>query len=93
MAQDKSDVYEKAHEFASLHREDIVKSDHCGCFNCLKIFTPDKIQKWIDPDRKQNDGETALCPACKVDCVVGSFSGIPVTPEFLRGMHEYWFVG
>jgi hypothetical protein len=36
--------------------------------------------------------ETAVCPHCGVDAVVGSASGIPIMPGVLRRAHERWFL-
>lgn len=78
--------YIEAHEFASNHREKLLKDRKCGCFCCLKIFDPKEIQSWI----KDTSG-TALCPYCGVDSVIGEYSGYPITTEFLKKMQQYWF--
>lgn len=78
--------YIEAHEFASNHREKLLKDRKCGCFCCLKIFDPKEIQSWI----KGTSG-TALCPYCGVDSVIGEYSGYPITTEFLKKMQQYWF--
>ena len=78
--------YIEAHEFASNHREKLLKDRKCGCFCCLKIFDPKEIQSWI----KDTSG-TALCPYCGVDSVIGEYSGYPITTEFLKKLQHYWF--
>lgn len=81
----------EAHKHSSKHREEILKSDLCGCFYCEAIFTPFEIEEWVDED-KNNIGQTALCPKCSIDSVIGSKSGFPVNDkEFLKEMHKYWF--
>jgi hypothetical protein len=85
-----------AHKHSSNHREEIVASEVCGCFYCLRTFSPSEIQDWVDelPDGSADIadvGQTALCPHCGIDSVIGSHSGIALTPEFLREMHRYWF--
>ena len=81
--------YMNAHQHSSNHRDEIQGSATCGCFYCLAIFKPQEIQEWTD---EYNDiGQTALCPKCGVDSVIGSNSGYPITEEFLRKMHQYWF--
>ena len=74
-----------AHERSSLHHDEVVASDTCGCFHCLAIFPPSSIDEWTDDD------ETALCPRCGIDAVIGSASGYPITREFLREMKSAWF--
>ena len=79
------DRLKAAHRHCRLNRVELQSSDLCGCFYCFAIFAPAEISEWID------DGETALCPKCPVDSVIGSASGFPITPEFLHRMHDKWF--
>lgn len=82
-----SDAY-KAHEFSSHHREQLQHDKVCGCFYCLSIFSPEEIRVWL----KEKDGrETAMCPYCFVDSVIGESSGYPITKEFLLKMRRIWF--
>ncbi len=78
--------YEAAHIHSSLHRNEIEASDLCGCFSCLETFAPSEIVEWTD------ERATALCPRCGIDAVLGSASGFPITADFLKGMHSYWFM-
>ena len=74
-----------AHEWSSYHRKTLRESDVCGCFYCLEVFPPSEIEDWIDDD------DTALCPKCGIDSVIGSVSGYPIEREFLKKMHDHWF--
>ena len=74
-----------AHEHSSRHRGEILKSENCGCFYCLAIFSPLEIIEWIDNE------STANCPYCGIDSVIGSASGYPVTMDFLAKMEKHWF--
>lgn len=74
-----------AHKHSSKHREEILKSEQCGCFYCEKTFGPHEILDWTD------DQQTALCPKCGIDSVIGSTSGFPINKEFLHQMCEHWF--
>jgi hypothetical protein len=74
-----------AHKHSINNRIEIEKSSLCGCFYCFAVFSPSDIVEWID------DCETALCPKCPVDSVLGSASGYPITREFLQLMHDHWF--
>ncbi|UCG92078.1 MAG: hypothetical protein JSV97_13665 [candidate division WOR-3 bacterium] len=80
----------EAHKFSSKHRGAILKSEICGCFYCLELFPPDEITDWIDED-DGGIGQTALCPKCSVDSVVGSDDIKDLNKDFLRKMHEHWF--
>jgi len=75
----------RAHEHCRLHRVEVDSSSLCGCFYCFAMFFPSKISQWVD------DGQTALCPKCEIDAVIGTASGFPITREFLTRMHEHWF--
>ncbi len=74
-----------AHRCASRHRSEIEKSALCGCFYCGETFENNRIQQWTDA------GQTALCPHCGIDAVIGNASGYPLTPQFLGEMKRYWF--
>ena len=81
--------YVKAHDHIEYQQE-ILNSDICGCFRCLKTFTPDKIDQWHGEDVEGVE-PLALCPMCGIDSVLGSESGFPIEKEFLSKMHDFWF--
>ena len=74
-----------AHGHSTFNREEINNSIECACFFCLKTFKPQEIKEWIE------ESDTALCPKCGVDSVLGDKSGFPLTTEFLEAMHKSWF--
>jgi len=78
-----------AHKVSANHRDQLQASDTAGCFYCTVVFSPSEIQVWID--EVGGVKTTALCPHCGIDSVIGSASGYPITPEFLRQMRDYWF--
>jgi hypothetical protein len=82
--------FEAAHSHSINHRTEILQSEVCGCFYCLSIYPPGAIDEWCDED-VHDVGNTALCPRCGVDSVIGSASGYPITAEFLDGMKTRWF--
>lgn len=75
----------EAHKHSNWHRNELRDSELCGCFYCTDIFDYKNIQDWVD------DGDTALCPSCGIDSVIGSASGYPVNKEFLEAMKKHWF--
>lgn len=73
----------EAHGHSDHHREEILASTVCGCFQCLATFPPSEIGSF---------GETAWCPNCGVDSVIGDKSGFPVTDQkWLEEMKRIWF--
>lgn len=82
-------MQDNAHIEAHKHhrfRDEILASEICGCFYCLKIFPPNQILQWVGREK-----DKALCPNCRIDSVIGSASGYPITKEFLTKMYEQWF--
>ena len=78
-----------AHNKSIHHRVDIKNSDKCGCFHCLKSFAPAQISDWTDGPETVK--QTALCPFCGIDSVIGDAPGFTITSEFLAQMQEAWF--
>jgi hypothetical protein len=75
----------EALKHASQHRVELEASTHCGCFFCFRTFPPLSIKSWIDAK------QTALCPGCGVDSVLGNASSHRIDDAFLRKMHDQFF--
>ncbi len=78
-----------AHKKSIRHRLEVENSEKCGCFHCLKSFTPARINDWTDGPEIEK--QTALCPFCGIDSVVGDASDYAITVDFLAQMQEAWF--
>lgn len=76
----------KAHEYSLNNKKQIILSDKCGCFHCNKIFESKEVKEYI-----KDKEETALCPYCKVDAVIGDESHYPINEHFLKKMNKKWF--
>lgn len=86
--------YIEAHKFSNNHMEQLKKDKLCGCFNCLRIYSPSEIEEWLISEDENNLCDrygTAICPYCYIDSVIGESSGYPITKEFLAKMKEAWF--
>jgi len=81
----KPDDLKAAHKHSNRHRAELESSDQCGCFHCLEVFSTKQIDVWVD------DEDTALCPICGIDAVIGSTAGFPLTAAFLSEMRQHWF--
>lgn len=75
------------HRHSIRNQREILASSRCGCFYCLKTYSPKEIQSWVT----EFDIDTALCPHCGIDAVLGDASGLTITREFLHSMHLFWF--
>ena len=74
-----------ARTHASRHRLEIEASSRCACFFCFRTFRSSDIRAWIDAN------QTALCPGCGGDSVLGSASNHRLDDAFLRRMHTQFF--
>ena len=79
-----------AHKRSIRHRTEIEASAVCGCFYCKETFAPGEIEDWTDTGNPVSE-QTALCPRCGIDSVIGDRSGFALTPEFLSEMNKAWF--
>ncbi|WP_034536353.1 hypothetical protein [Carnobacterium inhibens] len=70
---------------AYKNKDSIVKSDCCGCYNCTKLFTPNKVEEYVD------NGQTAICPYCGMDSVIGTNMGYNITTNFLKQLKKEIF--
>ena len=77
---------EKAHEYCIHNKPKLLKNQKCGCFYCCKTFASKEIIDWVE-----EEPETALCPYCGIDTVIGEYAGFPLTKEFLDAMRKKWF--
>lgn len=75
----------KAREYSVHNRQSLTTDQTCGCFFCLRIFDAKEIDWPDDAD------DTAMCPYCGIDAVIGERPGVPITPRFLKDMRAYWF--
>lgn len=83
-----------AHKHSIRNKDEILKSEICGCFGCLAIMKPAEIKRFTK--EKEKDGvalSTAWCPHCLVDTIIGADSGYPITREFLKEMNNYFCGG
>lgn len=84
MAMSEAELIE-AHNHSFKNRAEIEDSDECGCFYCGEIFESSDIDEYTD------NGETAKCPNCGIDSVIGDASGIKIDSETLDAMMDRWF--
>ena len=76
----------RARESSIGNRQQLQQDQNCGCFYCLKTFQSSEITQWYG-----DQDDTAVCPYCGIDAVIGESSGMAITREFLKEMRLYWF--
>ena len=76
---------DSARVHASKHRAEIQASERCACYFCFRTFPHTEIKVWIDAN------QTALCPRCGIDSVLGNASNHRLDDKFLRQMHARFF--
>lgn len=69
-----------------MHRKRLLASEVAVCYFCFTEFPPDSISNWCDGE---NQDQTAICPHCGVDAVVG-FDG-PVDVAWVKAAHDQGF--
>ena len=72
------------HEKSRRNRSFLEEAGVCACFYCFNEYPFEQIVEWIDED------QTAICPYCGVDAVLGFDSQLP-DRQLLREMHDRWF--
>jgi hypothetical protein len=69
-----------------MHRKQLLASEAAACFYCFTEFSPATVVEWTDGEPV---GQTALCPHCGIDAVVG-FNG-PVDAIWIKEAHGRGF--
>ena len=80
------------HGECGWHEKAILKSNLCGCFNCLEMFPPSEIEEWIEEpeDCPRGPGKTAMCPKCDIDTVLPESEYYELNIELLKVMNHEW---
>ena len=73
------------HSHTLRNRKEIEASHSCVCISCCEIFPASEVVDYID------EGETALCPICGIDAVIGDCTGISMDRETINELHKEYF--
>lgn len=76
---------DEIYSHASEHKDEVLSSEICGCFFCESRFPPSEITEWHEEE------QTALCPKCGFDTVIGSASGAEISKTTLKNMKKAYF--
>ncbi|MBQ1900071.1 MAG: hypothetical protein II153_04120 [Erysipelotrichaceae bacterium] len=81
------DLY-KARSYIFDNREEIQRSELCGCYFCEKMFFPYEVKDFVEDE----DGKTsALCPYCRSLAVISDASGYRIDRKLLHAMNTRWY--
>ena len=70
----------------TFNRAALLASERAVCFYCFSQFSPSEVVEWCDGE---DSLQTAICPKCNVDSVVG-FNG-PVDTVWVEARHKRSF--
>lgn len=72
----------------SFNRKQLLECENAVCVHCEQVFLPKNITDWIDPNEYEI-GQTACCPHCEVDAVIG-FHG-ELDENWVKNFRNYHF--
>lgn len=75
----------RLHSYTLRNRKEIEASDNCVCISCCEVFYASDVEDYID------EGETALCPICGIDAVIGDCTGISMDSKTLNELNKEFF--
>lgn len=75
----------KAHKFTHSNLWYLSENQTCRCIYCLEEFESNEIDDYTLDD-------TALCPRCGIDAVIGEKSGCIITKEEAEEFYEFFFL-
>ena len=77
-------LYKSARQHSRHNKTEVEASTKCGCFFCRAVFDPKTIYTYAE-------GDTAICPNCGIDAVIGDASGFELSDDFLVAMFRRFF--
>ena len=86
-----------AYRHLSNNHAQIEASTVCGCCHCVRLFKPQEIVGWTGltvetfNDPRAIAAQTAMCPHCGSEAVLGDGCGLSVNGHLLARMNEAWF--
>jgi len=77
------------HSASIRNKQTILSSVNAGCFHCVSIFPATTVRAWTE--EYSPEGQTAMCPNCGIDSVIGDVTVPDLSMELLRQMKRFWF--
>jgi hypothetical protein len=78
------------HKHSIKNKVEVLNSVKCACFHCFRIYESVAVDTFL----QENDGqETALCPTCITDTIIGDASGFNLTDEMIDALANQYLRG
>ena len=74
----------KAHKYTNENYKMLQHEQNCRCIYCRKEFSSLRIDEYTGDN-------TALCPMCGIDAVIGELSGYKFDDDEALMMHTFFF--
>ena len=84
MTDEQSKLY---HSHTIRNRREIYQSQYCHCISCIRSYPSPIVMNFI----KDGEGETAFCPYCGIDAVIGDGCGLEIDQQILTTLNKRWF--
>lgn len=79
--------WQVASDNAIFNKPTLLKSKIASCYCCLETFPVTEITEYVDMD-----DDTALCPMCGIDAVLGDATNLPICDiEYLKAINRFAF--
>ena len=84
LSEEQSKLY---HSHTIRNRQEIDQSVYCHCISCTRSYPSPIVTDFI----KDGEGETALCPYCGIDAVIGDSCRLIINQAILTYLNKKWF--
>lgn len=79
----------EAAKHSSSNRLEIEASSLCGCYCCESTYSASEVTEWTP--KRGRLLESAICPKCGTDSVIGDASGVAINADMLKSMRNHYF--
>jgi hypothetical protein len=84
------DFLKEVHKHSFKNKIELSKSIKCHCFHCFNEFLYDEIEMFYT---EKDGNQTAHCPYCLVDSLIGDASGFDLSDELIDDLAYCYFRG
>lgn len=73
------------HKFCTNNKENLSKSELCGCFYCVDVYPASEVTEYMPNEN------TAECAHCGIDTVLPDNQYFKLNQDLLKEMKRCWF--